>query len=318
MLTIFSIPKAFTGHIATIQLNALQSWTELKPACEIVLCGSEAGVKEAATEFKVRHIPGIRHNEYGTPFINSAFEEVTKIAKHPLLCYVNADIILLDDLISTVRKLRLREYLMIGQRHNIDLKQRLNFDETGWDLQLRELAFHEGSVATHYFIDYFVFSPNGSLEKLPSFTVGRPRWDTWFVYHARSLGISVVDASRVVMAVHQNHDYSHIPHKNDQASEESEAWEGPEARRNRQISAESMGSTHQFSILDATHIMTSRFLLPALLCRNIRKRCHSLLELNAKTKPLINTGSKILRSIKCLKKRLLGLPSINSPDEKSN
>ena len=276
MLTIFSIPKAFTGHIATIQLNAIQSWTLLKPDCEIVLCGDEIGIKEVATEFKVRHLPDIICNEYGTPLLNSAFDEVTKIAKYSYLCYVNADIILLDDFLAAVQKIRFPEFLMVGKRHNIDLEKRWDFGQPEWCSRLRKLALSEGQIASHFFIDYFAFTPTRSLERLPPFAVGRPRWDNWFVYHVRSLGMPVIDASGAVTAIHKNHDYSHIPDKNSSSLDTSEAqWEGPEARKNRELSAQSIGMVHQFTILDATHIMTSRWLLPAFSMPHIRKRWHS-------------------------------------------
>ena len=100
MLTIFAIPKAFHGHIATIQRNAIYSWTLLRPKCEIILFGTEEGIREAAAEFKVGHIPDVSCNEYGTPFLGPIFNQVKHLAQHSLLCYVNADIILLDDFIK--------------------------------------------------------------------------------------------------------------------------------------------------------------------------------------------------------------------------
>jgi hypothetical protein len=137
---------------------------------------------------------------------------------------------------------------------------------------------------------------------LPAFTVGRPRWDSWFVYHARRLNIPVIDASRVVTAIHQNHDYSHIPKKDSDLSEGSEAqWEGPETRQNRKLSTESIGSGHQFSLLDASHILTPTKLLPAVSMRYARKRWHSLPVLYPKTKPFVQVVNRIISAFKQLK-----------------
>ena len=47
MITVFSIPKAFTGPTALIQHNALASWARL-PGCEVLVFGNERGVAEAA------------------------------------------------------------------------------------------------------------------------------------------------------------------------------------------------------------------------------------------------------------------------------
>jgi hypothetical protein len=51
MLTIFTIPKPFRGHIEVIQRNAIESWLRLRPQCEIILCGDDPGVAEAASEY---------------------------------------------------------------------------------------------------------------------------------------------------------------------------------------------------------------------------------------------------------------------------
>jgi hypothetical protein len=305
MLTIFTIPKPFTGGIGTIQLNALRSWTLLEPSCQVILCGDEIGVEDAAAKFGVGHISGIHLNDYGTPLLNSAFERVVEIARFPLICYVNADIILFNDLIEAIRRIRFPEYLMIGERHNLDLDESLDFEDPDWSPRLRNLARSAGSLATHFFLDYFVFTPNGLLEILPPFAVGRPRWDNWFVYHARELGVPVIDASRRVLAIHQNHDYSHIPHKELQSCGGSEAqWEGPEARKNRELSRGSMRLSHQFTMLDATHIMTQKFILPAYPIRYLKKRWHSLPALHPETKQVILTVGQITEAVKRIGGRL--------------
>jgi hypothetical protein len=73
MIALFTIPKPFRGHVAVIQRNAIQSWLQLKPACEIILFGDEEGTAEIAGEMAVRHVPEIKRNEYGTPLVNDIF-----------------------------------------------------------------------------------------------------------------------------------------------------------------------------------------------------------------------------------------------------
>src|SRR5690348_15762908 len=106
MLTIFSLPKAFAGHAGIIQDNAIGSWTRLKPPCDIVLFGDDPGVAEAAARHKVRHEPQIGRNEFGTPVIADLFARMDALARHPLLAFVNADIILLDDFLPAVEALK--------------------------------------------------------------------------------------------------------------------------------------------------------------------------------------------------------------------
>jgi hypothetical protein len=58
--------------------------------------------------------------------------------------------------------------------------------------------------------DYFVF-PTRQYADLPDFIIGRSGWDNWMIYDGRRRRIPVIDASRAITAVHQNHDYSHLP-----------------------------------------------------------------------------------------------------------
>ena len=76
MLTIFTIPKPFKGHIDIIQTNAIQSWRLLHPICEIILFGDEEGTARTAAAFDAVHVPDIERNKYGTPLLDSIIEKV--------------------------------------------------------------------------------------------------------------------------------------------------------------------------------------------------------------------------------------------------
>lgn len=104
MLTIFTVPRAFRGEFAVIQNNAIQSWLSLQPKPEIILLGDEAGTADAASRFGVRHIAGVECNEYGTPLVSSLFSLAQAAASHQLMCYVNADIILLNDFSTAISR----------------------------------------------------------------------------------------------------------------------------------------------------------------------------------------------------------------------
>ena len=66
MITVFTLPKPFVGHIGMIQRNAIQSWTRLHPDIDILMFGSEQGTAEVAAEFGIRHFPDVEVNEYGS------------------------------------------------------------------------------------------------------------------------------------------------------------------------------------------------------------------------------------------------------------
>ncbi len=211
MLTIFSTAKPFKGHFATIQRNAIKSWTLLHPDCEVILFGDEEGTAEVAQEFGIRHEPQVQRNKNGTPFLNCMFDRAQEIARHNLLCYVNCDILLMSDFRDALERVShwRRTFLMIGRRWNTNVAEPWDFTDPDWQCRLRALALQEGNQGEPWGIDYFVFSRGLYYRRIPPFLVGRPCWDNWLIWKARSSGDPVVDASPVVIAVHQNHDYSH-------------------------------------------------------------------------------------------------------------
>lgn len=275
MLSIFAIPKPFRGHIDVIQRNAIQSWLQLSPRCEIILCGNDDGVSDVASEYGLRHLPHIEHSPLGTPLLGSAFKEVERVARYTLLAYTNADIIFLSDLTACVRRVKMKRFLLTGQRWNLDLAKRIDFERENWEQRLRQKTELEGVLFSPKAFDYFVF-PKGMLGKVPNFVVGRPKWDSWFVYRARSRGLAVIDATRVNMVIHQNHDYTHVPER-----VTGKRWEGPEGDHNIRLVG---GRDHVFTLLDATHFLTPRLLLPAWDVAHLQRRWRTLPILKPKTK----------------------------------
>ena len=244
MITLFTIPKPFVGHIATIQHNAIRSWLELRPSCEVILCGNDPGVADAAREYGLRQLSTLALTIYGTPLLSSAFAQVQRIAERPLICYVNADILILADLPQAIARIPFQQFLVIGQRWDLDVTAPLDFESPDWRTNLWERVRRQGSLHPPAGSDYFIF-PRGSIGALPDFAVGRPGWDNWLIYRARSLGLPVVDATDAITIVHQNHGYAHIPGGRVEAS-----WDGPEADANLRLVG---GDEHTYTINDATY-----------------------------------------------------------------
>jgi hypothetical protein len=278
MLTMFSIPKPFAGPIGMIQRNAIQSWSRLRPRCEIILFADEPGTREAAAESGATHVPDVVRNEYGTPLLDSVFERAEEMASHRLLCYVNADIVLMSDFLRAAQRVARSKpvFLMVGQRWGVDIGEPLDFGPD-WEQRLRAHLARHGRLHSPCGSDYFVW-PRGSIGEMPPFAVGRPFWDTWLIYRARSLGLPVVDASRVVTAVHQDHDYKHVP------DQRGEAWHGPEGDRNLELTGDL--HNHLYRILDATHMLTSWGLPPAWGYRHLQTRFPALRVLDYVRMPL--------------------------------
>lgn len=213
MLTIFSTPKPFRGHADIIQRNAVKSWTLLHPDVEVMLIGDDDGTAEVCREFGIRHEPQVRRHEKGPKYLDYIFDRAQETARHNTLCYVNCDIILMSDFRQAVEQVSTKwsRFLMVGRRWDVDIRAPLNLQERNWEQSLKEFAKKHAERRTATWIDYFAFSRGLYHHQMPPFVIGRPSWDPWLVWSAISSGATVVDASRVVMAVHQNHDYCYLP-----------------------------------------------------------------------------------------------------------
>jgi len=225
MLTIFTIPKPFIGHIGIIQRNAIKSWLDLTPECEIILYGDEKGIKEVADEYGLIHEPLIRKNQFGTPFLNYVFTHAQEKAKNDIVCYCNADIIFFNGVINAIQKIKVKKYLMVGKRWDVEMTVSLDTSKIGWRQELFSYAKVNYTVQNFPGMDYFIF-PKKMILDMPSFVVGRSGWDNWMVYNARRLEIPVIDASPMVKVIHQNHSYNHVPHQ------KGKEWDGPESKEN--------------------------------------------------------------------------------------
>src|SRR5580698_7853123 len=142
MLTLFAIPKHFHGHFATIQRNAILSWTRLKPRPEIFLFGNEEGTAEIAAELGLHHFPEVERNEFGTPLISDLFRQAEQRASTPLIGYVNADIVLTDDFSAALARVRGQheKFMMVGRRWDLDWDEPLDCSQPGWGESLRSAA----------------------------------------------------------------------------------------------------------------------------------------------------------------------------------
>jgi hypothetical protein len=264
MITLFTIPKPLEGEFRRLQENAVGSWRALGPEVEILLLGDEPGVADLAARLGVRHLPEVARNDFGTPRVDDIFRRGEEAASQPILCYINADIILGSDFLAAVRiaaSLRQR-FLMVGRRWNLDFEEKIDFTHPGWDGKIRDQVRDRGRLEDPSGIDYFIYR-RGLWPSIPPFAVGRTMWDNWLIYSARSRGAAVIDATAVLWVIHQNHGYGHHPQGR------KGVWEGPEAIRNMELAD---GLAHYFTIEDATHLLTDRGLRPAWDRAHLRRR----------------------------------------------
>jgi hypothetical protein len=295
MVTFFAIPKPFRGHINIIQRNAITIWTKQPFAPEIILLGDEHGTAQVAEELGVRHIPTVRCNEHGTPFLDDAFAQAQSLARYGLVCYVNADIMLTSRMSQALRAVagRLRQFLVIGRRTLLDVQHPWDFSQPDWEEKLHAQAL-EARLDLPEAVDYFAF-PRGAYAALPPFLVGRVGWDNWMIYSARERGIPVVNVTRDVPVFHQNHDYSHL------ARGMQDCRTGPEGEYNQRL----YGSKICFSILDSTYELRNGHLRPALAGVYLRRHLYTFSLIHPALAPLGRVVSAALRAYHALRRRVI-------------
>ncbi len=297
MVTIFTTPKPFRGHIGVIQTNAIQSWTLLRPECEVILFGNEDDTAEIATKLRIQHISRAACDNYGTPLVSSMFEIAQDTASFQLVCYANADIILMSDFLRAVSQVRLQSFLLIGRRWNLDINEPINFSDPSWEERLCTHLAETGKLNRPSALDYFVFT-TGLYNDIPPFTIGRPGWDNWMVYRARSLRVPVIDATKAITAIHQNHDYSH--HFMGIAG----VYRGKQAKKNLRLLG---GREHAFGTHHATWILTRQGIKRAFSFGHL---CQRMLAIPVFFPPLaflnfpINLCAKALLMSKVLVRRI--------------
>jgi len=192
-LTIFTCPTQLESRL-TIEANAQRSWRRLIPSPCV----------------RWVQLSSVDKDEFGTPLVPSVFAQGEALASTDIVAYVNTDIILLQSWLRAIKALLQRfegNFLMIGQRYDLDLKARLAF-ERGWQADLSHQVSHSGVLHQDAGIDYFVYR-KGMWGEIPPFALGRWSWDNWLVWRALDLDLPVIDATVVATAIHQNHDGCH-------------------------------------------------------------------------------------------------------------
>ncbi|MEW6087461.1 MAG: hypothetical protein AB1498_04090 [bacterium] len=260
MLTLFTVPKPFTGKFNIIQRNSIQSWIRIKSNPEIVLFDKHEGTEKISKELSIRNISDIPHNEFGTPLVNSIFEKAHAAANYDVVCYLNTDIILTDSFIYGIQKAREfsgdNKFLITGRRWSIYLDRPWNFNKGDWQEGLVKYRGYNGFLGGNSHIDYFIFPKDIDWE-MPPFLLERGAWEGWFIYNAIKMDIPVIDATDFMTAYHQEH-FNFDPEIANKPQIKAEI------RKNKKLGG---SFPNQYNILDSTHILTSNGLKKSLFTR---------------------------------------------------
>lgn len=209
MLTFLSSPKPFVGNAGKIQRNAILSWKSLHPDAEVIIYGDGEGVAEVCREIGASHVPDIPCAPSGIPYFNGIAEHAAMYAKYDVQCYLNCDIIFLNNISDAVKHIPFDRYLVTGQR--IDLLEGVEVDvtQTNWQDDLFGIVRNDKAVLhSPTGNDYFIFK-RGMWESLLPLVIGRGGYDEALILFCLRNRIPFINATLSIIAVHQFHDYGH-------------------------------------------------------------------------------------------------------------
>lgn len=222
-LVIFTLPKSFKSkHITLIQSNAIGSWMQIEPKPRIILFGTDPSIHRFAKRYHLEYYP-VRSNSRGTPYVSDAFARVQRIVKSGHFLYLNSDVVLPPTFHQVRRILPESDYLICGQRHDLELNWLLNFQSRNWWTELKSMASTKATPHPKLGSDYFIFN-RGAIRPMPDFLVGRIGWDNWLLSYALKHKLLAIDGSDFIYVLHQQHDYAHLQGqsvKNDPESQEN-------------------------------------------------------------------------------------------------
>lgn len=250
-LLLFGVPRAFEGEVAVAQRNAIGSWVRLVAPTSVALLGDDAGVAEAAAELGAVHIADIAKSRSGAPLLDSVMQAVRSRFGANVLCYLNADVIVIGDLAAVLGKVAegLDRYLVVARRVDTDLGGTVDFVD-GWEAGVLLRARESGKTALGAAgSDLFAFA-GGTFEDVPPLAIGRCAWDNWMMAEALRRGAALVDATACLTLVHQPHGYEHAGVRGRGIAALRELSRTPEGRRNLELAG---GPAALRTVDDATH-----------------------------------------------------------------
>jgi len=229
MITFLSSPKDFQGVSKKNQINAIQSWLCIDPDVEVILYGEASGCKEVCAELGIKHVPDIECSSSGVPYFNAIVTHAKKQALYDIQVYLNCDILLTQSILDAISLVNFPKYLIVGQRIDLGEKTKVTFHKDNWQLFVEKLIRRNG-VTLHApsGMDYFIFT-RGLWEGLQPLVIGRGGYDSALVAFCLRMNIPIIDASYVIRAIHQYHDFAHVK------GNLQEVTSGLDARNNRRI-----------------------------------------------------------------------------------
>jgi hypothetical protein len=222
-LVLFTTLKpCFSRAIEGAQTAAIRTWASLPldPPPTIFVVGTDpCGLQllDHLEGLDVRLEQDVPMGLNATVLLGGTVEKIMKLSPEAdVYGFLNADILLspVTAVALHLARHQFTEFFMVGRRDTIDLpegkRNELDFTSRRWEADaLFHSTRHDRVDAEDYFLWTKGFFTNVK-RKIPNFHIGRPAYDNWLIHTAIHSWQPVIEATAVLKAYHQKHNYDHL------------------------------------------------------------------------------------------------------------
>ena len=127
--------------------------------------------------------------EEGLPLIKSIFEQGLAYEGYDCYCYINTDIILLENIQRYIDAIQEDNFCAVGQRIDVWDLPPINFLTESYNDILKKIYPLKKELHQHVGIDYFCFTPGfWDPKDFPRFRIARSTFDNWLINHGITQG----------------------------------------------------------------------------------------------------------------------------------
>ena len=210
VLTFSTSVKPLTASSNITQWNSLCAWhvqTDIQPPPRVYVLGQTRNAEVLTRMTNTTYIPEVGSiGRPPIPILRFMFEKIKWAEPHSqFYIFCTSDIIFPPDFGQKLLLIRKQypEFLAVGQRTTLPVRQRINFKNESWfePLRIKAKGHH---LDNPWAIDYFAYTPNlyGDLSLLPQLLIGRTYIDNWLLHYARKRNQAVIDITEAVPVVH--------------------------------------------------------------------------------------------------------------------
>jgi len=166
------------------------------------------GSKEQGAKEGYRPIFGYKTGYHDLPYVNDLIGLADALAHGKYIVYTSDHFIFARGLSLAVdiASEQFDQFLIVGRHWGLDIKSKIDYSLDNWEYILTMMVALSGKLGSRAAKDYFIY-PKSLRIQLPPFLVGREWWDTWWLWRARMMGIPTIDATDLILGIHQEHGF---------------------------------------------------------------------------------------------------------------